>query len=71
MIDQLKNIATKISLYYLISTSQTHRDVLYVLFNNEIVLTNILDAKFFEKLRTIKECDASLFINLKNSLKHY
>lgn len=49
MIDQLKNTPKKISLYDLISTSQVHRDILYTLFKNEIIPTNILVAMFFEK----------------------
>jgi len=46
MIDQLKNTPAKISLYDLISTSQTHRDVLYTLFKNETIPTNILATTF-------------------------
>ena len=61
MIDQIKNTPAKISLYDLISTLTTHKDVLYALFKNEIVPTNISTTNFFKKFRTIKECDAISF----------
>ena len=50
MIDQLKNTPNKISLYDLISTSQTHRDALYAFFKNETIPTNISTTIFSEKL---------------------
>ena len=65
MINQLKNTLEKISLYDLISTSQVYRDVLYALFKNETIPTNILTSIFCEKLKTIKECDAISFYKSK------
>lgn len=61
MIDQLKNNPTKISLYDLISTLKVHRDILYALFKNENIPTNISATMFSKKIRTIKECDVIYF----------
>ena len=52
-------------MYDLISTSQAHRDVLYDLFKNEIVPTNILVATFFEKLQNIRKSDIISFFKSK------
>lgn len=65
MIEQLKTTI----LYDLISTFETHRKILYALFKKEIVLTNMLATIFFEKLGSIKECDATSFYRSKNLSK--
>jgi len=54
MIDQLKNTLAKIRLYDIISTSQEHRDVLYALFKNKTIPTNISIVIFFKKLQNIR-----------------
>jgi len=61
MIEKLKTIPTNIILYDLISTSKTHKDLLYALFKKEIVPTKMYVAMFSKKLRSIKECDAISF----------
>ena len=61
MIDQLKNIPAKVCLYDLIATFHAHREVLYALFKNEIIPTNILATTFFKKLRTLREGDTISF----------
>lgn len=60
-IEQLKTTTAKISLYDLISTSETHREILYVLFKKDRVPTNMFVAIFLKKLKSIKECDAISF----------
>jgi len=46
MIEQLKTNHENISLYDLISTSETHREIIYALFKKEIVPTNMFAAIF-------------------------
>lgn len=65
MINQLKNTPTKTSLYDLIDTSHAHREVLYALFKNEIVPTNISATTFSEKLQTIRGGDVISFYKSK------
>jgi len=61
MIEQLKNTTTKISLYDLISTYATHREILYALFKMETIPANMSATMFFDKLKAIQECDAISF----------
>jgi len=69
MIEQLKIIPTKISLYDLIFTSETHREILYALFKKEIVPTNMSAGMFSKKIKSIKECDAISFYKSKKLSK--
>lgn len=61
MIYQLKNTPTKISLYDLIATSHTHREVLYGLLKNKTIPTNILAITFSKILNTIRRSDTIFF----------
>lgn len=61
----MKSTPAKVSLYNIISTSETHREILYSLFKKEICSTNMFATIFFEKLKYIKECDGILFYRSK------
>lgn len=65
MIDQLKNTPAKVNLYDLITTSHTHREVLYALFKNETIPTNISTTTFYETFNTIKGGNALAFYKSK------
>jgi len=71
MIKKLKTTLTKISLYDLISTSKTHREILYALLKKEVVPTNMSSTMFSKKLIAIKECDVISFYKYEKLNKDF